>query len=126
MPVVYHTNHPLSNDDHSDEFRAWLATHEMGEIRDSNSGTRFESVEKRIKGSLPTLDKGDFQSILRSSDSQQHPICAPYMNAEETFTFGSTIMILSEKPEIWITPGPPDLKEYLGFTFPTSIKEAQA
>jgi isopenicillin-N N-acyltransferase like protein len=126
MPIVYHTNHPLSNDDYCEEFRAWLATHDMGEIRDSNSVTRFESMEKRIKGNLTALDMDDFQSVLRSSDSQQHPICAPYIGAGETFTFGSIIMILSEKPEIWITPGPPDLKEYLGFTFPTSIKETQA
>ena len=115
--IVYHTNHPLANDDYSDEYRTWLVTHDRSEIQKSDTGVRFQSLEKRLKGNLDALDVDDFQSALRSTDSEKNPICVPYRNASETFTFGSTIMILSKKPEIWITAGPPDSKEYMAFAF---------
>src|SRR2546422_8288805 len=51
-----------------------------------------------------------YTTLFRSHDSREHPICRPVKEKSATFTFGSTIMKLSDKPEFLVAPGPPDRK----------------
>jgi hypothetical protein len=57
------------------------------------------------------------KSVLRSRDSEQHPVSRHWMNDDAPFTFGSAIMLLSKRPEILLTVGPPDGQEYKSWSF---------
>lgn len=115
--VVYHTNHPLANDDYSDKYRRWLTTNDPGKVATGNSGVRFQSLERRMRNNSSALDIDAFQSTLKSRDSDQHPVCKTYQSDDTSFTFGSIVMILSEKPELRLAAGSPDSAEYVAFSF---------
>ena len=123
--VVYHTNHPLANDDYNDT-RQWLTTNETtndsSKIADS-SGTRFQVLEKRLKGNSSLLEVDIFESILKSCDSAPFPVCVPYRNESTIFTFGSVVMVFSEKPELRLAAGPPNSAEYVPFSFSTILAD---
>ena len=114
--VVYHTNHPLANDDYTDAFREWLTTHRVDDIAHSSSGARFQQLAARLGGDAGLLEVSALESSL-AGDSGPFPVCVAHQNEGEVFTFGSTIMILADKPELRLTAGPPNCAEYLTFSF---------
>jgi len=103
--IVYHTNHPIVSDDI------------LRKIDYPSTYARFKSLEKRLS-SIPDVERMYLiKSILSSHDSEEYPICRHFKDNQSTFTFGSTIMVLSDKPKFYVAPGPPDVTPYNIFKF---------
>jgi hypothetical protein len=75
----------------------------------STSEMRFREAKE--------LDIEEITTVLSSYDSDEYPVCRPYDEAKPYFTFGCTIMVLSESPELHIAPGPPDVTPFQIFRF---------
>ncbi len=112
--VVWHTNHPLANDDYNAAHRERLAKHKNP--KPGSSSVRLQSVEQRLSKLPAPWDVDVFKATLSSHDSAQFPICVS-RGRGDVITFASTIMVLSERPELNITPGPPDVAAYETLTF---------
>jgi len=114
---VYHTNHPLVNDD----VKPWYAEHDPtlpGKQRaePGNSEFRFEAAERRM--STPAaVDDATVAGTLRSRDHEQHPVCRTNQEGSSGFTFASVIMTMSDRPDLQVVAGPPDEGEYSTYTF---------
>lgn len=115
--TVYHTNHPLVNDD----VKPWYAAHnpklpDDQQPEPGHSHTRLKAVEKRMaaKGSI---DNETIKGTLRSRDDSKHPVCRTNQKEGSGFTFASVIMTLSDKPSLQIVAGPPDEGEYSNYSF---------
>ena len=115
--LVYHTNHPLTNDD----IKPWYIESQKkilsGEAKNNNSFIRFASLKNRL-----TLPDSNFsinliKEILRSKDNQLNPICRVYKNGEAVFTFSSVILTLGKSPSIQLTNASPDQSEYVLHSF---------
>jgi len=115
--VVYHTNHPLANDD----LKPWHANAMQAPIPEQagggNSETRLASVRKRLQGPAAAIDEDLIKAALRSRDSERHPICRPFRPGAGSFTFGATIMTLSGTPSLQVSAGPPDVNPFVRFEF---------
>jgi predicted choloylglycine hydrolase len=113
--VVWHTNHPLVNDDYNAQYRAALAKPPKSQ-GPSNSVTRLECLARR----LTTKSTGSrielIKETLASKDSSTHPVCRS-RGKSAGFTFASTIMVLSTPPVLHIAPGPPAETPYETLTF---------
>lgn len=105
---VYHTNHPLMNDDQSiyKEMRQKMTAEEKKQMP-LNSEIRFSSLEKKLKDTLKKVTVETVQAILSSHDHPQHPICRHKKPSGGSMTIGCTIMVLSSSPELHFAPGPP-------------------
>ena len=109
---VYHTNHPLVNDD----VKPWYAPYSPSVSPDlrpgpGNSEHRFMSAESRMTSS-ETLDDKTIAGTLRSRDHPDHPVCRSNEGGSSGFTFASVIMTLSDPPSLQVVAGPPDEGEY--------------
>ncbi|MBK7477209.1 MAG: hypothetical protein IPI11_14850 [Haliscomenobacter sp.] len=98
--TVYHTNHPMANDDLKD----WYKSPEKG-----NSAIRLASVVDRI-ATLPIIEDKDIKDALRAKDDPNNPVCRAFNRWGGTF--GSVVMTLTGNPKLEITAGPPDESEY--------------
>ena len=113
--TVYHTNHPLVNDD----VKAWheKSNPTLTEIPlNSNSHIRLQSVIKRV-ANINTINDTLIKETLRSKDDIDNPVCRSFAGTGGGFTFGSVIMTLTGKPNLLITAGSPDESEYKRFDF---------
>jgi isopenicillin-N N-acyltransferase-like protein len=120
-PAVYHTNHPLANDDYHPEYRELLSKKAESKLNE-NSHARYDALKRHLEKS-PAGDLVPWiGSVLGSRDSQVHPVCRRLVDKNMIFTFGSVIMLLSGAPEIWISAGPPDQNPYQRFTFAGSAR----
>jgi len=118
-PHVYHTNHPLVNDD------IWLSIDNPEKIAPSlrerlkegiaNSKTRFKTLKKRLINLSAPVTVEAVKSILCSHDSPEYPVCRHDEHGNIT-TF-SMIMTLSESPEIHVAAGPPCKTGFETYTF---------
>ncbi|MFH0990550.1 MAG: C45 family peptidase [bacterium] len=115
--LVYHTNHPLANDDWKPWHKRWMERIPQGQLKLGDSYVRFASLESRLHDSVKVVDEDFIQNILRSKDSGRSPVCRPHRPGVSVFTFGSFIMNLSDKPSLLISVGPPDKNDYLRFEF---------
>jgi isopenicillin-N N-acyltransferase-like protein len=109
--VVWHTNHPLKNDDVHPWYREMLEAGQSYTFLD-NSRARLAALEARLRSELRGSRFEQFTEILSSRDDTRHPICssreADTFYAEVgLFTFASTVMVLSDAPELHVTFGPP-------------------
>jgi len=114
--TVYHTNHPIVNNDLKDWFKAYNPNLEDALLpKTSNSYIRLEAVKKRMIEN-PQISDEIIKSALRSKDNDKHPVCRN--NNGYGFTFASVIMTLTGTPYLQITAGPPDESEYkrIGFS----------
>lgn len=116
---LYHTNHPLVNDDQS-------IYHEMLErVKDrwqprhpDNSDIRFMALEKRLKDPTKKITLALIKETLSSKDDPQNPVCREKRpDGRGAFTSGCLIMELSEEPKLHIAPGPPCTTEFRTYTF---------
>lgn len=119
--LIWHTNHPLANDDYTSWFQELLEKGESYNFLD-NSRHRYQSLQQQLNHNTHETRLEQIKSILRSKDSTEHPICvaadAPGVFGQAgMFTFGSTIMVLSDEPELYLTFGPPDTADYQRFGF---------
>ncbi len=110
--TVYHTNHPLVNDDVKPLYAAHnpMLPHEQ-QPEPGNSHFRLEAVERRMVAE-GAIDDETIKDILRSKDNEQHPVCRANQKKKSGFTFASVIMTLSDNPRLQIVAGPPDEGEY--------------
>jgi hypothetical protein len=114
--VVWHTNHPLVNDDYNAGHRQALEKKET-EKKEANTRTRLQSLEKRLGKDAPAPGLDLIKTTLASKDSAEFPVCRPYKDKKENCTFAATIMVLAAKPELHVTAGPPDKESYRTLTF---------
>lgn len=117
--TVYHTNHPIVNDDIKtwyEEYNPNLEEKPVG----SNSFIRLASVENRIS-KKPTINDYLIKETLRSKDDLNNPVCRTINSGGGGFTFASVIMTLTGNPYMQITNGSPDKSEYEKIEF--SIKK---
>ena len=111
--TVYHTNHPIVNDDVKEwakKFDPTLATKPIN----SNSYIRLTAVQNRVMAS-PMVNDVLIKETLRSKDDKENPVCRAPKNGG--FTFASVIMTLTGMPYLQVTAGPPDQSEYKRFDF---------
>jgi len=111
--TIYHTNHPLVNDDVKEWFKKYDPTL-SAKPAEHNSSIRLAAVTNRIAGKA-VVDDVLIKETLRSKDDSNNPVCRAPKNGG--FTFGSVIMTLSGKPFLQVTAGPPDESEYKRFDF---------
>jgi isopenicillin-N N-acyltransferase like protein len=115
--VVYHTNHPLASDDLTPEAKGRLLKTVADKDHAGDSPTRLATLQTRL-GVLKEAGVGPIKGILSSHDSGQHPVCRSYDSKDKSFTFECTIMVLADRPELHICPGPPDVMPFRVLTFP--------
>jgi len=116
---VYHTNHPLTNDD------IWLSLDKPEKIAPdirkrlkigiTNSQTRFQTLEKRLSDMSKPVTVDRVKSILCSHDSSKYPICRH--DDRGNITTFSIIMTLSASPEMHVAAGPPCKTGYATYKF---------
>jgi CubicO group peptidase (beta-lactamase class C family) len=111
--TVYHTNHPIVNNDIKAWYKAFDPTASQLPIT-KNSYVRLAAVQKRIASATPIQD-ALIKETLRSHDDPQNPVCRSF--GSWGGTFGSVVMTLTGKPSLQITAGPPDESEYKLVTF---------
>ena len=115
--TVYHTNHPVVNDD----MKPWFEDYNPNakeELRPTSSNTslRFKAVENRMKSS-PEIGDALIKEALRSKDDLDNPVCRTNKEDGRAFTFASTIMTLTGVPYVQILAGPPDESDYVRVDF---------
>ena len=113
--LLWHTNHPIANDDYRDWWKEWLRTHDRDALLESNSGQRFQAVGRRLAGRVRETTAEDAKAALRSKDSAKNPVCRARVDDVKGFTFGSVVMTLSGKPFLEVAAGPPDANPSRGF-----------
>jgi hypothetical protein len=106
---VYHTNHPIANDD------IWLSPDNPEKMAPAlrsrlktgiaNSKTRFQTLEKRLSDLSKPMTVETVKSILCSHDSEEFPVCRH--DERGNITTFSMIMTLSDSPEMHVAAGPP-------------------
>jgi isopenicillin-N N-acyltransferase-like protein len=114
--VVYHTNHPLANDD----WKPWHANKKQAlkpeELNQDNSHVRLSALTSRLRKPASAIDEPVVKETLQSRDSKEHPICRTPADGM-FFSFGATIMALSDEPYFQVTMGPPDRNKFLRLDF---------
>ena len=114
---VYHTNHPLANDNLKPWWEKRTKQMTPEEHRYDNSSVRFTSLERRLTKGGNEISEQKIKETLRSRDSEWNPVCRSLKSGGAIFTFGSTIMTLSGHPSLRVTCGPPDVSEYVLYSF---------
>jgi len=114
--AIYHTNHPLVNDDYNAKYKKFLEETKGAEASYPNSVVRLQSLDTRLKD-LEAIDVDIIKAALSSKDSAEDPVCRSYDPSTPNFTFGCVIMVLSESPEMHVAPGPPDVTPFHIFRF---------
>ena len=115
--LVYHTNHPLNNDDLKPWYIESLKKILSGEAKDDNSFIRFTSLKNRLTLPDSNLSINLIKETLRSKDNLINPVCRVYKNGEAVFTFSSVILTLGKSPSIQLTRASPDQSEYVLHSF---------
>jgi hypothetical protein len=115
--VVWHTNHPLVNEDGNDQYRKLRANSKELEKREADTRARLRCLEKRSTDRTLSAGLDLVQTILRSKDPEKHPVSRPKKDKNGSFTFASTIMVLTENPVLHVAPGPPDVTPYESLSF---------
>jgi predicted choloylglycine hydrolase len=115
--VVWHTNHPLVNDDYNEQYRALRKDPADLVKREANTRTRLRCLETRLTSSTAVRDVDLVKATLASRDSAAYPVSIPKSETKPAFTFASTIMVLGEKPVLHVAPGPPDATAYEVLSF---------
>jgi len=98
----YHTNHPMVNDDFNPRFPEALKRRRMTWDNVKAGCPRFNFLGRLLKDNTAALEVESLKGIYRDRDSG--------INNETTY--GCTIMVLGESPELYIAPGRPDRGEF--------------
>jgi isopenicillin-N N-acyltransferase like protein len=115
--LVYHTNHPLTNDNLKPWHAKAMQTMTPEEKKKDNSLVRLDSLKTHLNRPVSAIDEHVVKETLQSRDSKEHPICRHVADGNDWFTFGSTIMNLSDRPFFQVTMGPPDSNQYFRLEF---------
>jgi len=113
----FHTNHPVVNDDYNPKFPAMLKRNDLTLESYRARCPRFKFLGDLLKDNSASLGLDALKAIFRNRAS----------GINNTETYGCTIMVLGEKPELHISPGRPDEAPFqvLGFTPRSERAEAR-
>ncbi len=106
--TVYHTNHPIVNND----VKAWFKKEKS---ENANTHIRLASVQKRVSESI--IDDTLIKETLSSKDDIANPVCRSVDSGRGIFTFSSVIMMLTDTPYLQVTAGSPDQSDYKRIDF---------
>ena len=111
---VFHTNHPLVNQD-----TCYILPPEK--MRSKNSVARFDSIYKRLSDTSRVLVLDDIKAALAAHDDPENPVSRNnnYQGSSIGFTAGSSIYEFSNSPKLHLAAGPPCETEYKVFEFST-------
>jgi hypothetical protein len=104
----YHTNHPRTNIDFNPRFPEMLKRKAMTLESYRALCPRFNFLGRLLKDNSVTIDLDTLEKLFKGRDS----------GINNPGTYGCTIMVLGEKPELHISPGRPDEAPFqvLGFS----------
>jgi len=111
--LVYHTNHPIANDDVKPWHQAFQKKVVAGEANDDNSVIRLASLKNRLNIPVAEISDTVLKEAFRAKDDPKNPVCRTFQDGKSGFTFSSVIFTLGEKPSIQLTNGSPDQSEYI-------------
>jgi predicted choloylglycine hydrolase len=111
--VVYHTNHPMSNDDIKPWYKELTRKIVSGESDGYGSVTRFTAIKNRLAISNTDFSVNTIKETLSSKDSEKYPVCVTYQSDKGLFTFSSVIYTLGKNPTVQLTNGSPDQSAYV-------------
>jgi L-ribulose-5-phosphate 3-epimerase len=95
---TYHTNHPLVNDDFNPRFTERLQKRGMNMDEYKARCPRFKFLGRTFKDNTVPLDLAILKRTYSDRDS----------GINNASTYGCTIMVLGDRPELHIAPGRPD------------------
>jgi hypothetical protein len=126
--VVWHTNHPLVNEDYAGLYRALRKDGAELAKREADTRARLRCLEERLTSGTAERDLALIKATLASRDPAEHPVCRTKKDGTGAFTFASTIMVLSDHPVFHVAPGPPDVMAYetLSFTREPGLRDKPA
>lgn len=103
----YHTNHPMVNDDYNPKFPDLLQRRGLSLEEYQGRCQRFRFLGGLLKDNTAVLDLGTVKGIFGNREA----------GINNAGTYGCTIMVLGERPELHIAPGRPDEAPFqvLGF-----------
>ena len=99
---TYHTNHPLVNDDLDPKFLARLKKAGVSLDRFKTSCPRFNFLGRTLTDNSAAIDLAALKTIYANRVS----------GINNGGTYGCTIMVLGERPELHISPGRPDVEPF--------------
>ena len=97
---AWHTDHPLANDDFTSDFVAAIEKQGRNAFEGTRHCNRLASLVKRLEHVESPVGLELIQATLRSRD-------VPYDSVNNAWTYGCTIMVLSEEPQLYLAPGRP-------------------
>ncbi|MEM7122904.1 MAG: C45 family peptidase [Pseudomonadota bacterium] len=124
---LWHTNHPLSNDD-TGHFQDRLArSNRDPEGLDDNTVTRFATMAQRFGelGRPASLD--DVKAALASEDDGRFPIARrldPDNRDATSYTAGTAVYQLDEPPALHLAAGPASITPFRTFRFASATQSA--
>jgi hypothetical protein len=104
---TYHTNHPLINDDFNPRFPETLKRTGITLEMYRALCPRFNFLGQTLKDNAATIDLTTLTTLFRNRDS----------GINNPTTYGCTIMVLGEDPELHISPGRPDEEPFKVLSF---------
>ncbi len=116
--VVYHTNHPLVNED-TDLAQFMEQALSDNPARLTSSDARLQIVEERLADLPENIDPAYIKNILMSRDNAELPVCRPH-NPDDlgaTFTAASVVMEMTTPPVLHLAPGPPSETDFQVYRF---------
>jgi len=116
---VYHTNHPLKNDDQAMFRKALAESDNEDELIPSYNGStmeRFGELQRRLSTPDKALGISDMKTAFSSHTGG---VCRhPDENGAGNITLGCLIMDLGHTPSLQIAPGPPCKTPFVEYCFP--------
>jgi isopenicillin-N N-acyltransferase like protein len=109
----YHTNQPMVNDDYNPRFPEMLKAKNLTLEAYRAQDQRFAQLSQTLKDNTAVLDLDRLEAIFKNRNSG--------INNKQTY--GCTIMVLGEEPELRIAPDRPDLVTFQVFKFPPRPKK---
>jgi len=105
---TFHTNHPLINDDFNPRFPEMLERRGMTLEKYRALCPRFNFLGQVLKDNSAAIDLAALKTLFQNRAS----------GINNAGTYGCTIMVLGENPELHISPGRPDEEPFqvLGFS----------
>ncbi len=106
---TYHTNHPLVSRDWHPDYLARCETQGRAPEDGLYACHRFESLTARVTDAA-TVTVESIQQALASRDDARGPISGDW-------TYGCTVFVLGEEPELLLAPGRADVYGFQRFGF---------
>jgi isopenicillin-N N-acyltransferase-like protein len=111
---TYHTNHPLANNDFNPRFIAQIKKSGMSLETYKALCPRLRFLQESFKDNAAALDLAVLKRVFADRNSK--------INNERTY--GCTIMVLGDRPELHISPGRPDEEPFKVLTFGSGKRSA--